>query len=549
VRFLNGPLAGQTEVLSKASTLIGRAPTCDIKIPNVNISKEHVRIELFADKVIVTDVGSRNGTFINGVQVRSTKAQSGDKVAIHEIFFEIQQVPESWAGQFQQQPSYGAPATHGNLAYQQQSYAAPEAMHAHRVDHNVEADPQRGLQASALQDLIQGKFPKWATLYNEYLERVVLPGLYKLPETFEFKWVLAGFMALFILLVTTLSTLPLIRILRASIEEESQQHAITIASTLARINLPALQQGLDSSVSVEIATSRPGVKKAYILSNVDGNIMAPAAQAGSYPELPYVHEGRKKDRESVAQVDDSTVMAMVPVKFFNSETGSHAVVAWAVVYYDMSSLAVDNSQVLSLFVTTLFIALLLGAILFYLLQKLIEHPLRSLNSQLDLALKEGHETVSVAFQLPALQLLASNVSSALSRSVQGSDSPNASLARVMEHDRSREVINLVELIGFAAMGIRSDDLSIMAVNQAFESRLGTSADHLTSTSIHDLGDQALRLSMKDLIERVDHNPDEIVSNEIEFSGTSFQLVAQAVFGTSKIAYYLIVLLPTQEGAE
>src|SRR5882757_5993011 len=100
-------------------------------------------------------------------------------------------------------------------------------------------------------------------------------------------------MALFILLVTSLSTIPLIRILKASIEEESQQHAMTIATTLARVNIPALAQGLDSGVSVEIATSRPGVSKAYIISAVDGNVVAPSAQAGTYPDLPYVHEGRK----------------------------------------------------------------------------------------------------------------------------------------------------------------------------------------------------------------------------------------------------------------
>ncbi|NJL24649.1 MAG: hypothetical protein HC902_05405 [Calothrix sp. SM1_5_4] len=65
--------------------------------------------------------------------------------------------------------------------------------------------------------------------------------------------------------------------------------------------------------------------------------------------------------------------------------------------------------------------------------------------------------------------------------------------------------------------------------------------------VNDIMDQALKLSVKDLIERVDQNPDEMASNELEFNGQNFQLVAQAVFGSSKIAYYLIVLLPMAEG--
>ena len=111
LRFLNGPLAGQVVPLSKHSMLIGRSPSCDVKIPSGNVSKEHTRIEVFDDKVIVSDAGSRNGTFLNGVQIRSSKAKSGDKIAIHDIFFEIQKVPEQWAQQYRQPyQQYGAPA-------------------------------------------------------------------------------------------------------------------------------------------------------------------------------------------------------------------------------------------------------------------------------------------------------------------------------------------------------------------------------------------------------------------------------------------------------
>lgn len=531
LRFLNGPLAGQTVPLSKHATLIGRSPSCDVKLASSNISKEHTRIEVFDDKIIVTDVGSRNGTFINGVQIRSQKAKSGDKIALHDIFFEVQNVPANWAGQYRQPSNMGAmpqqpyPQQHGNLAYQQEMMPQPQA------------------SASPFGDLAKGRLPQWALVAQEYLERVVLPGIYRLPEIFEFRWVLAGLMAVFILTVTALSTIPLMRILKASIEEESQQHAMTIATTLARVNIPALAQGMDSGVSVDIATSRPGVKKAFVLSAIDGNIISPASLAGTFPDVAYVHDGRKLDKESVKQVDDSTIVAMVPVRFFNAETGSQAITAWAVVYYDMSSLAVDNGQVLSLFITTLFISLILGFILFYFLYKMIEHPIRTMNVQLDAALKEGLETVHVDYMFPAMQLLASNVSSALSRALNGSEQNNG--PRTLEHDRNREMTNLVELVGFAAMGIRAEDLSIAAANQSFETRIGINAHQLMAMSVNDLSDQALKLSIKDLIERLDQAPDDLASNDLEFSGANYQVVAQAIYGSSKIAYYLVVLLPKE----
>jgi hypothetical protein len=537
IRFLNGPLAGQVMPLTRNSTLIGRAPNCDIKIPSGSVSKEHTRIEIFDDKVIITDAGSRNGTFVNGVQVRSSKAKSGDKVALHDVFFEVQKVPESWAARFQQQQLYGAmPNAYGNAAFQQHppgSMLSEERLNSEEMS-----------RASMASDVFGGKLPRWASMFQEYLDRVVLPGLYRLPEMFEFKWVLAGFMAVFILLVTSLATIPLHRILKTSIEEESQQHAMTIANTLARVNRPFLTGGQESAASVDIATARPGVRKAYLISNIDGNIIAPASQAGSYPDIPFVHEARKFNNEAVKQIDDNTVVAMYPIMVFNQDTGTQAVTHWAVVMYDMKSLAVKDGDVLSLFINTLFIALILGFVLFYFLYRLVEYPIRNINVQLDAALKEGGETVSVTYLFPAMQLLASNVSSALTRAMNGNEQKNVNKA--VEHDRNREIGNIVELLGFAAMGVRAHDLSIAAVNQAFESRIGSPASTLTTQGINDLSDQALKLSVKDLIERVDANPDELASNELEFSGNNYQVVVQGIFGSNKVAYYLIVLLPTSE---
>lgn len=530
IRFLSGPSAGQIVPLTKSSVIIGRAPHCDVKVPSSSVSKEHAKLEIFDDKLILSDAGSRNGTFLNGTQVRSAKAKAGDKVALHDIIFEIQNVPESWAQRFQQrQMGMGSQGHGGNYGA---VHHAPAAA-APPVDHAPE-EPS---------DL---RLPPWAARAQEYVDTVVLPGFYKLPELFEFKWVLAGLMALFIVMVTALSTIPLVRILKTSIQDESQQHALTIATTLARVNRPFLINGQETASSVEIATSRPGVKKAFIISNLDGNVVAPASQAGSYPDLPFVHEARKFTNEAVKQIDDSTVIAMEPVIVFNQDTGQQAVTHWAVVLYDMASLAVDNGKVLSLFITTLFISLILGLALFYILYKLIEWPIRNINRQLDLALKDGGEQVSVAYMFPALQLLSSNVSSALTRLASGQES-NAGNRGGLEHDRNREIGNLVELQPFATVGVRAHDLSIASVNHAFEERINQTAAQLASTTVNDLGDQALKLSIKDLIERLDQSPDDVASNELEFSGVNYQIVATAVFGTSKIAYYLIILLPAQEG--
>lgn len=534
VRFLSGPQSGQIIPLNKQTLLMGRSAKCDIKVESQGVSKEHLKIDVLGEDLLITDNGSRNGTFVNGVQVRTAKVKSGDHILIHNLTFEVQNVPAQWAQQYQMMQAmaeYGGHAAQLPPQYEMPPMGDPELNDPHSEEKADEPEKKNSVQAGM--DRLQ-----------KMLDKEILPGIYKLPEVLEFKWVLAGFMALFIFLVTSLSTIPLIRILKVSIEEESQQHALTIATTLAKVNRPALMQGMESALSVDIALNRPGVKDAFIISNVDGQIIAPSNKAGTYPDIPYIHQGRKYSRESVSQIDDSTVIAMVPIEFYNSQTGTQAVTAFAAVFYDMGTLAIDNSQVLSLFITTLFIALLLGALVFYFLYKLFEYPFTSLNKQLDTALKEGHDQISLNYQFAPLQKLTSNLGSALSRVSPESENPMSPSFFV---DRNREVENLVQLVGFPAMGISALDLSIVAVTDSVEQRTGISVTSLLGTTVNEVSDQALKLSLKDLIERVDANPSEMAYNDLEFGGVGYQLIAQGIASDQGIASYIIILAPNDEG--
>lgn len=538
IRILTGNQAGQIHPLKHGTNILGRATTCGIKILSPNVSKEHLQIDVLPDKVIVTDLKSRNGTFVNGVQIKSTKIKSGDKIGVHEIIFDLipysaQAFPTPRRNPSPQMPP-GTYENYGNLAYQAQN----QAQHYHGPQPHLSAVGQTS------QELVKEKgLAAFIKLAQDYIENVLLPGIYKLPEIMEFKNVLILFMGVFIVTVTSLSTIPLIRILKESIEEEAQQHALTIASTLAKLNRPALMQGMDSAVSVESALNRPGVKKAFIISNVDGNVIAPASQAGSYPDISFIHEARKKGKEAVEQIDSDTVVAIVPIDFYNSDTGSHAVTAHAIVIYDMGSLAVDDNKTLSLFIQTMFIALLVGGILFFFLFKMIEYPITSINSQLDTALKDGQDNIHIKYQFPALQKLVSNIGSALSR--MGQD--GGSTIQTIERDRRLEMSNMIELIGYGAIAIEAANRTLVSISPAFENQTGIKAADVLNNSVDSITDQALRLSLIDLIARLEQNPDQLATNELEFSGQNFQLAAQAIYGSSKVAYYLVALLPVDMG--
>ena len=62
---------GRTQRLSfQASDItIGRAAENDVVIPKTNVSKRHARIVFKDGRLVVVDLNSTNGTFINGLMV------------------------------------------------------------------------------------------------------------------------------------------------------------------------------------------------------------------------------------------------------------------------------------------------------------------------------------------------------------------------------------------------------------------------------------------------------------------------------------------------
>ena len=78
----SGPLNGQRWVIEDEVT-IGRDPTCDIVIADRQVSRFHTRITVTEDGTLLEDMGSKNGTYINGDLISANVyLQDGDVLQI-----------------------------------------------------------------------------------------------------------------------------------------------------------------------------------------------------------------------------------------------------------------------------------------------------------------------------------------------------------------------------------------------------------------------------------------------------------------------------------
>jgi len=76
--------------LSSSLTIIGRRQECDLCIPLMIVSRRHCELNQDKERLKIRDLGSRNGTFINGRRVDEAEVKAGDKVQIGPLTFTVQ---------------------------------------------------------------------------------------------------------------------------------------------------------------------------------------------------------------------------------------------------------------------------------------------------------------------------------------------------------------------------------------------------------------------------------------------------------------------------
>lgn len=82
-----GSRKGQEMPLDRLPAIIGRRAGCDLVIPDPGVSRRHAWLEYKQGGFLLTDLGSTNGTFVNGLRITSRKIQSGDLIKMGSTVF------------------------------------------------------------------------------------------------------------------------------------------------------------------------------------------------------------------------------------------------------------------------------------------------------------------------------------------------------------------------------------------------------------------------------------------------------------------------------
>lgn len=90
LRVMQGAQAGREVIIPVAEFLIGRGEECHLRPRSDAISRRHCVIVVNDKQVVLRDLGSKNGSYVNGQRVEGTcEMQAGDQLVVGPLQFEL----------------------------------------------------------------------------------------------------------------------------------------------------------------------------------------------------------------------------------------------------------------------------------------------------------------------------------------------------------------------------------------------------------------------------------------------------------------------------
>lgn len=80
---------GPRITIERPVLLIGRHPDCDVRLDSPQVSRRHCCLATANARVLIRNLGSRHGLWVNGEPIDEHELKPGDEVAIGPVLFQV----------------------------------------------------------------------------------------------------------------------------------------------------------------------------------------------------------------------------------------------------------------------------------------------------------------------------------------------------------------------------------------------------------------------------------------------------------------------------
>jgi PAS domain-containing protein len=525
--IVSGPNRGSSFALSEGENSIGRQMDNHIVLTSVKVSKRHCHILVNQDEVVLQDTTSTNGTFVNGTLVKNQIIKSGDRVSVGEFVLELIRTQGGAVG-----PMAGSTSSAGSVASLPMhldgqmvgAVALPtESPHPNVGNRMVVEAPQD--PEGKIQFIFENKF---------------MPSFYGMLLKTEFRSVVGLIMAGVVIVSVMGSVMPIQDLAMKSIQREARIRAKVMAREVADRFLPAIANHAESQIDLSMLEGEESIKMVAI-TNTSMQIIAPQSRINQVlaggPEASFANmmsrqfkEGSERGAGTV--VGESLAIYVEPIKITDPRTVKSSVAAMVVVSVDFSANLLASGQLGVAVGIGFVIAGLATLLAYFIILRLSFKPYEILNDDLDQVLRGELPRVTHEFKMEETAPLWNNINAAIQRiprlGATGSDIGGGGDSAAVDWDIELASLRAIcEASGFGMLVVDQEGV-VQALNPQFEEISGIRIGAIGQTVQQVARDQAFVSLMSDLKERVLGSPSRSTSDEFEFSGLNYQVVASGV---------------------
>jgi hypothetical protein len=532
LKIVKGPdRLGEKWKLGKNQTFtVGRGESSDIKLTKGGVSKRHCTLKWISDsEVEIEDLGSSNGTFVNGVLIKKHICVLGDVVRIstYEIKISSEAVSapkKALKMNFESsRPAAGTTLTQGNLAFKPDAWATPTNLP----------------EVESAQETPAASTPQtFAEKVAAFLDRAVYPIADSLSASMNVRTLLFIVLGLWSIILIVLTAYPFMDKANERVQTQALQVARLYARQLVRVNQRAVvEQRYGDLVGTLDARSgqTPGLVDSMVIDNQKATILAPAEKLGSPLPSTFAGKAISNEKEFIALEGGGIAHVGIPI-FIGTSEGNKAV-ATAYVVFNIERAVFNTANLLDQISSSLLMGLIVGLLLFVFAFRWIEGSIKTLTQNVTSILRNPTTEVRVPVLWEPINDLSTEISALqLKLSQTGSQSQSNSMGT-----SSGEWLTEFCMLSPIASAIMDSSQKITNWNSAMETLTGIREGQAVGADISNASrDLAFETAIKELCNDATNQPGTTAKRELDFSGTTHKI--NVVFTGSQ---YLITIFKDQ----
>lgn len=514
---IGGKLRGEEFTLEEGETTLGRDPSCEIPIGVSGVSKRHLRITLKGDNAFLEDLGSSNGTFINGKLVKKAVLKNKDKIAVPDTIIQVVHIKEKKV----------------------------------IVEKQVINDDEEGEEESDYLDGADNVPDHPIGKIVHIFKFKIMSYIHGFNEEYEWRLMFGVILGAYIFATVGLTVSPILSSSKNLLIREIAKRGAHYADEISRLNAKELARGQLGQLNTDFLKNEDGVDS-FELFDLQGHIFAPVSLQGEVIKDPFSIQakdnllknhknrtGKEVVRKFLYDSKDGGMQIGIAQLIFayNTKIGDREPVGVIAIRFRPASLAKEAAQNSQAFLESLSMAALLAVLFFGIIYFLTIRPLQELRMQIEDVLRGRKKEVEGRLLMEELNPLKNTINNILARIKELSNEESDGDFQEVEDDESylRVLDEFIEGASGPALTLNSEKL-VERINSEAEDLIGLRESSTAGSSLMDTArEKGFAATVTDLCDQSANAEGANQKDTYELGGSEYEINVVSLMGKDGFA--------------